>query len=883
MSLEDYHNSIRETSDLNELASSSIEIMLKYLNDSPSRLLLSILCYFDYKMIPLEIVREIYENIFKYKEFSIALRNIKRMFMLDEFEYNQNSYINLEKAFSGSLSSMISIESSDQITYYFITKLDANDLTITQNLSKASIFICHVRSFLLKSQSSESSYQSIKLSILFNKYSILFSSQALEDPDKIIERVSNLQLQDDLKLFKIKLLSATMLIDMNLFLQAKNILDQCSFILENNHDLNPCYIQLYLYVGRNYFKLGSLRESREYFGKFEEILKERIINDNYILVLFYFYFSDLLIELGELDYSEELVGKCRPCIESFKADNFNEKKEIIFNNYIDAKIQIRYAAIRMKKMQFTESLDYFSKTVELVTSAPVEIDQDLANTYLEISKLNYLVKNYSEAKEYLLKALRITESYFPLSSQPMAEIYFQLAFITKSLKDYKSSRSLFQKATDIFELNLYQSHPVFHQISYELADMDFKEGNFENFQTNINSSFSFLYKTVDQNNIEFAKIWLMYAEYCRVLNFYNHAIKYYQNSLDIQLRNKSIQSYLTDTYLGLGISYRENNDFKNSWKCLNSSLKIIEQYGNEQEMDNTYIQILILCIEEGKKDEFNKYMQKLTTIREKREKDNQDPGHEMAELNYYYVKFYYSFKSYDMSEKYLNQALEIYGQSPEVNKLNLAKIFYQLALVSIKTNKINEAKRFIENCLRIREEVFSGLKNELLEIYLLQADFYYNMFRKENKILDEYKETLKKALRNLDRFIEDLKSTERNRELSKVYVIIGKIYAYLDEFEKEAEYFLNEGLNLLNLNTDSKLIIDARISLGVIYQDIQHFDKSIEQFEWIKDKLILNQDEFKDDLIFVLKQLYQIYYSTQRNSKVEEIHRLLLKIDPSSV
>ena len=135
----------------------------------------------------------------------------------------------------------------------------------------------------------------------------------------------------------------------------------------------------------------------------------------------------------------------------------------------------------------------------------------------------------------------------------------------------------------------------------------------------------------------------------------------------------------------------------------------------------------------------------------------------------------------------------------------------------------------------------------------------------------------------MDRFIEDLKSTERNRELSKVYVIIGKIYAYLDEFEKEAEYFLNEGINLLNLNTDSKLIIDARISLGVIYQDIQHFDKSIEQFEWIKDKLILNQDEFKDDLIFVLKQLYQIYYSTQRNSKVEEIHRLLLKIDPSSV
>ena len=332
--------------------------------------------------------------------------------------------------------------------------------------------------------------------------------------------------------------------------------------------------------------------------------------------------------------------------------------------------------------------------------------------------------------------------------------------------------------------------------------------------------------------------------------------------------------------MGLGISYRENNDFNNSWKYLQNSLKVIENSENEREIDKVYIQLVILCIEDGRNDDFNDYMQKLTILREK---STQESNFGIAELDYYYGKFYYSTKSYEESEKYLNQALKIYEESSQENDLNLSNIFYQLALVSIKTNKINEAKKYIQICLNTREEKLTISQNELLEIYTLEANFYLYLYKKENKIQNEYKENLMKFLVNLNKFIENLSALGRNRELSKVYIIIGNIYGYLDGYETEAEKFLIEGLKFLNEDTDLTLVVEAKISLGTFYQGIHFFDKNIEQFEWIKGSLIERHEDLKENLVFACKQLYEIYYSTHRNRESEEIRQILLKIDPSSV
>ncbi|NPV12595.1 MAG: hypothetical protein HPY57_12485 [Ignavibacteria bacterium] len=246
--------------------------------------------------------------------------------------------------------------------------------------------------------------------------------------------------------------------------------------------------------------------------------------------------------------------------------NLYKSKSIFEENLVRAK-SIGYKSGEAKALNILAIIYYLMGNYEKSTEFNIqslkifeEIKEyeELANAYGEYG---YQMKRRELAKahQYMLKGIQIAEKY-KLSKPTLAKLYDNFGVLKEMEGKVDSALLLYNKALKL-KYDLYDSIGIPFSLN-KIANAKALQGKFKEAYTILNQSDKFRAK--EKNDFGKADNLAYYGDFFTMEGKIDSAIKYYQSSLDLSLKNG--YTFLIEyCYRQLSDLYEKKSDFKNAF------------------------------------------------------------------------------------------------------------------------------------------------------------------------------------------------------------------------------------------------------------------------------------------------------------------------------
>lgn len=278
------------------------------------------------------------------------------------------------------------------------------------------------------------------------------------------------------------------------------------------------------------------------------------------------------------------------------------------------------------------------------------------------------------------------------------------------------------------------------------------------------------------------------AECLRANGRYKDAINYYYDVLKYKKKQRpEIKDYFL--YLQISDCLESTGQIQEALNLANRTLDIYKaEHGNN---DRIYIQIMCLIAR-------------------------------LHRFNSDYVK----------SESLLYNALNYVVVKHSENSPLAVRIYSDLAITHIKTNKLKKAEELTTKALRV------AIKNNKLD-YVDISNVYYSIGRIKESGGDYIGaiDNCKKSIRVLMKLELNSKMVEM---LANRFNFLGNLYYYLNDYEEAIRYseLLLNKINEFQGNLDNTIVPLAMNKIGACFTNLQEYDKAAEKLElaleWFK-------------------------------------------------
>jgi TolA-binding protein len=509
-----------------------------------------------------------------------------------------------------------------------------------------------------------------------------------------------------------------------------------------------------------------------------------------------------------------------------------------FDNLSELKANCDYyianAAIRLGQQNADELMQNFVDKYPTSTKRNGAF-LDIANYYYKVGKYAYAAKWYSKVKTanltlkneeefnfnygyslFATKNFKESQSYFLnlLNSQEYgAKAKYYYGYIAYNQDDYATADKYLGEVIDDSSFKT--------DVSYYLADMNFKLGKFE-------KAIEFGIPLLENaKGLEHSEISKIVGESYFNLQKYNEAVPHLTN-----YKGQRGKWNNTDFYL-LGYSYFKQNDFENAIKNFN---KIID--GSNSVAQNAYYHLAECYLKLNKKQEA------LNAFRNASQMEFEADIKKDAWLNY--AKLSYEIGNpYKSVPEVLKEYINLYPNSASKNEIN------DLIISAYITSKdYKGALEFLKNKKTIKEQAlfqkvsfYRGVELFNEENYTLAKENFENSLAISSDDLTEAQATYWKGETNyrLHNFIEAIKdfksfmnknSASKTVEFNEVNYNLGYAYFKQKEFDKAIDQF-KKYIN--KSNTDPIKKNDSYLRIGDSYfitrdynNTITYYNKAIE-------------------------------------------------------
>ncbi|CAF1325016.1 unnamed protein product [Adineta ricciae] len=417
----------------------------------------------------------------------------------------------------------------------------------------------------------------------------------------------------------------------------------------------------------------------------------------------------LLIKIGQPKKAEEL---------------FLSLLEHPPNKHEEAEYFYQLGWIKDDQGEYSESIQYYQKSVFIREKICTPTDLSLASTYDNLGMVYNQINQISTALHYCEKALHIRQTVLPADATDLALSYNNVGFIYFTKADYNKALSYYNKGLIIYEKKLPDNHP-------QLA--------------------------IIYNNI--AEIYSKMNEQTKALLFYDKVLSIQKRALPVDHPD------LARSYNNIGGVYCHLKDYDKALSYLEKAVIIYEKAhgGNHSDLATSYNNLGSLHMTLKNLSKALDYYNRALEIWKKSLPDH----HSLLATCYNNLgTIYIKMKDYSQALVYFQKSLEIQENLFHADHPDLAVSYSNIAAVYGHTEEQSTALSYYYKAMKIWQEILPEDHPHL--------SMTYNNIGGAYLALKDYSQALEFFEKALDIFQRTLPSDHPNIKMTLQFIGVAK-------------------------------------------------------------------------------------------------------------
>lgn len=352
---------------------------------------------------------------------------------------------------------------------------------------------------------------------------------------------------------------------------------------KGNKEFNPG--QIYVSLGRSYYKEGNEKKAKECWEKGIEVTKEQFGEEAVELLPVYLRLTDILFEYEQLQearvYAEKAVKIAEKHLKEDDADlaRYNFTKGILYFETHD----------------FAKASETFQKALKIYLNHAAERKEEVAYLYLKIAETYALLKDEKNATEIHKTGLDFTLENLGPEHPKLADYYLFWSDLIRYHKDrLAESKESLNKALAIY-LKSPETDPVtIIDIYFDLGVMLYLEGNYEEGLKNFKESMAwatregpYRLKVAEDTHNFMGLIYLQLKQFDESIENFTQAMEKCVQSE----QNKHLDVY----YRNLGLAHENKGDTTKAVECFQKALELAaKNFGKKEQVTREYVDALVM-------------------------------------------------------------------------------------------------------------------------------------------------------------------------------------------------------------------------------------------------------------------------------------------------
>lgn len=464
--------------------------------------------------------------------------------------------------------------------------------------------------------------------------------------------------------------------------------------------------------------------------------------------------------------------------------------------------------------------------------------------------------------------------YCVLADQAAKDLNWQaqIQFHLRIIEAYRTM-GLFMETDSCLAIIQSNSNYDINLFPIEKAEFLHQKGTSQGDQHNFKDGIDYLSQSVklriEKNGSAdsvLAKSYNNLGVYYYFIGDFNQSIDYYGRAIKIVEKNKYQKNELASYIQNIGIVYASIGDFEKALNYFNNTLTIKTEILNPDDPDiaDIYLNLGRLYSLLSRFNEALDFNDKAEQIYIKKF------GKDFSSLGTIYLNksgIYIRLSEYEDAVKYLNNALNIYNLNPGANEPGIARIYNNLGLVYLTKKDYLLARDYFKRSIAIQKDATSrsillrniasvydkmGEEAEADKFFKQSLDYSlkelgenhyeygnalksYGGFLVSNHKLIEAESFIQKALSN-----HRLNYSERNVNLSEIYLLYGRYFYAAKEYKQALEYYQK-----------------AMISNDFVYSDLNIFKNASTDNTISKSSML--------DILLAKARAFSFLYSSEKS------------------
>ena len=615
-------------------------------------------------------------------------------------------------------------------------------------------------------------------------------------------------------------------------------------------------------------------------------------------------------------------------------DNIIEAKEYISeaeniirlhsdtNNILYAEVLHIKGSILLNQSDYTKSIDFFNRCIDLKKNITGKNDTTLAKSYYNIGTNYYFLGNYDQSLNYYKKAL---ENYLLKANKLNADIadcYEGVGIIYSMQSKNDSAVYYLLNSLDIKKKTLDENSPSLAQAYSNVGFLLVKNGEIEKANKYYDLAEKIYIDNFGHRYFMLGGIYQNKGSYYFLLGNFDKALLYTKNALSIYLEKfEKNNPRILSLYMNMGLFYEKKGEYPKAFEYYKKSL-----FNNENSISGIKAlrNLANLYLKQNNLEQAEYYYKQCI------EKTIDLLGYEHEELAYDYLYYglFYAFKEdYEKSFEFLKKSFQIYIKIFGNKHRDVARSLTELSRIFSLSGELDSALFYSQKALiaiipdlydtnyYVSVESFNIIPDQILFFALnRKAETLFQLYNKNNSFIDlktSYK-TYENAIRVSDTlqasylssedskliFSNIIKSTYSNaiktaiqlykitdnvEYLEKAFTLSEKSKAaILLASMKDVEAMKYSGISDTLQELEKNLLSKIRLYNKLIYEEkIRNNPDENKINQWEKKKF--DHNKTYDSLISEFEINNKDYYSLKYDRTTKSIHEIQEKLKPDDV
>jgi len=515
----------------------------------------------------------------------------------------------------------------------------------------------------------------------------------------------------------------------------------------------------------------------------------------------------LLIKMAQFDKAEELYKIL------LKETTDQGEKSYLFHHL---------GSIKDNQGRYTEALEYYEKSLEILKKTLPAHHPDLATSYSNFGLVYNRMGEYSKALEYYEKDLEIKKKALPANHPDFASSYNNIGLVYDSMGEYSKALECYEKSLEIYQKTLSANHPdlassynniglVYGSMGEYSKALEYYEKSLEIYQKALPANHPLL--ATSYNNIG----WV-YSK----MGEYSKALEYYEKSFEITKKTlPANHPDLASSYNNIGLVYDSMGEYSKALECYEKSLEICQKGlpANHPDLASSYNNIGLVYGSMGEYSKALECYEKSLEIYQKTLPAN----HPLLATSYNNIGWVYSkMGEYSKALEYYEKSFEITKKTLPANHPDLASSYNNIGLVYDSMGEYSKALECYEKSLEICQKGLPANHPDLASSYN-NIGLVYDSMGEYSKALECYEKSLEIYQKTLP---------ANHPLLATSYNNIGLVYGSMGECSKALEYY-EKSLEITKkaLPANHPDLASSYNNIGLVYGSMGEYSKALTYFE----------------------------------------------------